>query len=320
MKSYAPIVLFTYNRPEHTKRTLEALAQNIGAEDSILVIYSDAPKKEKDADKVQKVRDYLHTVDGFKETHVIEREKNMGLADSIIDGVTRATEEFGRVIVLEDDIVTSPYFLDYMNTALEKYKDEEQVMAISGYLQPIASEDLPETFFLPWFDCWGWAVWKRSWQYFERDPEKLLRETSQDEIRYYNVNGTDDKWKQVIDNAEKRIRTWAVFFYIAICKHHGLVLHCNTSLVSNEGLDGSGEDSGISYEKRTESVYNKKVTQYSEDYTVNEEAERRLEEYYRTIHDLPPLYTRLIKIFRQEGLQGIIKRIRLAIKYNLKDA
>jgi GT2 family glycosyltransferase len=118
MKKQAPIALFVYNRPWHTRQTVEALKKNELASESELFIYSDAPKNGKAKEKVKEVREYIKTIDGFKKVTIIERENNWGLADSIIDGVTKIVNEYGKIIVLEDDLVTSPYFLKFMNEAL----------------------------------------------------------------------------------------------------------------------------------------------------------------------------------------------------------
>ena len=123
----SPIVLFVHNRPWHTKQTVEALQQNELAEDSELFIYSDAAKSSKANAAVQEVRDYIYSVSGFKKITIIERKYNWGLADSIIDGVTSIVNKYGRIIVLEDDLVTSPYFLKFMNDALSFYKNEKRV-------------------------------------------------------------------------------------------------------------------------------------------------------------------------------------------------
>src|SRR5689334_19947926 len=114
----APITLFVYNRPEHTRRTVEALLKNELAAESDLFIFSDAPKKPESDESVRMVRDYIHAITGFKSVTIIERDRNWGLADSIIDGVTSVVNQYGRIIVLEDDLVVSAHFLEYMNTAL----------------------------------------------------------------------------------------------------------------------------------------------------------------------------------------------------------
>jgi len=127
----APIVLFVYDRPDHVKQTVEALKKNELALNSELFIYSDAAKNKNGEDKVIKVRQYIKNLDGFKKVTIFERNKNLGLASSIINGVTKIVNDYGKVIVLEDDLVTSPFFLKYMNEALELYKEERRVREVS---------------------------------------------------------------------------------------------------------------------------------------------------------------------------------------------
>ena len=241
MNNLAPIVLFTYKRLDHTKKTIEALKENLYAPESSLFIYSDAPKTERDAQSVQSVRDYLQTVDGFREVRIIMRKENWGLARNIMDGVTQIVNRYGKVIVLEDDIVSSKYFLKYMNDALVLYKDCPQVMNISGYMYPIATEDLPEVFFMHSGYCWGWATWADAWSHFERSPEKLLQEFTQDEIYHFNYEGTTDFWQQVVDNVSGKLYTWAVFWDAAIFQNQGLTLTPRDSLTLNVGMDRTGE-------------------------------------------------------------------------------
>jgi len=242
IENLAPIVLFAYNRLEHTKKTIEALQQNVYAKDSELYIYSDAPKNEAAKESVEVVRAFLHQVDGFKQVHIIERDKNWGLAKNIIDGVTGIVNKYGKIIVLEDDIVTSRYFLKYMNDALEVYKDEKRVMEVNGYMPQINTEGIPETFFLKYADCWGWATWARAWKHFRREPEAIRDSFTQDEIYKFNLNGADEgRWEQIVANCDGRLYTWAIFWDVAIFKNHGLSLMVRNSLVANVGTDGSGE-------------------------------------------------------------------------------
>ncbi len=148
MKALAPVVLFVYNRPEHTRKTVGALQKNSLAERSKLIIYSDGPKSDKDAEKVKDVRKYIRSIQGFEEIEIIEREKNFGLAKSVISGVSEVIEHYGKVIVLEDDILTSQFFLEYMNNALDFYQNSKEVFSISGYCHPII---IPESYSLKIF-------------------------------------------------------------------------------------------------------------------------------------------------------------------------
>ena len=129
----SPILLFTYNRPLHTEKTLEALRGNYLSSESELYVFSDGYKSESDKGDVMRVREIIRSIDGFKKVHIHEQPRNVGLAGNIIEGVTKIVNEFGKVIVLEDDLVTSPYFLTFMNEGLERYENEERVGHIQGF-------------------------------------------------------------------------------------------------------------------------------------------------------------------------------------------
>lgn len=246
MTMRAPIALFVYNRPAHTRQTVEALLKNGLAGESDLIIYSDAPKKLEAAEAVREVREYIRTITGFRSVSIVERDKNWGLANSIIDGVTTVVNKYGRIIVLEDDLVTSPYFLNFMNTALETYQDDEKVMHISGYMFPIDNANMPETFFLRTASCWGWGTWSRAWRHFEKNPKKLLSEYTKQTITRFNMDGAYDFWSQVEQNARGEIDTWAIFWYASVFQKGGLCLHPNISMVSNIGHDDTGLHCGKS--------------------------------------------------------------------------
>lgn len=237
---YAPITLFVYNRPTHTRQTVEALQKNALSKDSDLIIFSDAAKSESQAGAVREVRDYIMTISGFKTVSIVERETNYGLARSIIDGVTSVVNKHGRIIVLEDDLATSTYFLNFMNTALDTYQDDEKVMHISGYMFPIDNADLPETFFLRTASCWGWATWSRAWQHLEKNSKKLLSEYTEQTINRFNMDGAYNFWAQVEQNASGQIDTWAVFWYASVFLKGGLCLHPKFSMVNNIGHDDTG--------------------------------------------------------------------------------
>ncbi|MEM4655159.1 MAG: glycosyltransferase [Thermosphaera sp.] len=235
----APIVLFVYNRPWHLRQTIEALQNNELADQSELFIFSDGPKDEKDGEKVRQVRKYLKTIEGFKRVAIIEREKNFGLANNIINGVTRIVNENGKIIVLEDDLITSPCFLRFMNEALEMYKDEERVACISGYIYPI--KDLPETFFIRGADCWGWGTWKEKWAIFEPNGRKLLKELKdrnlQKEADFNNAYGFT---KMLKDQIKGRNDSWAIRWYMSAFLKDMLTLYPGESYVQNIGFDAEG--------------------------------------------------------------------------------
>jgi len=246
MNTLAPIVLFVYNRPWHTEQTVTALLKNELADASDLIVYSDAPKNEAAAPKVEEVRRFIKGIRGFKSVSIIEREKNWGLADNIIDGVTMVVNKYGRVIVLEDDIVTSPFFLRFMNDALDFYEHEEKVWHVSGYLFPINTDGLGDAFFTKGMFCWGWATWTRAWKHYERDPENLPSKFSQEMIRDFNYENTNKFFDQVLANKNGRLHTWAIFWYAVIYLNKALCLCPRDSFVKNIGHDGSGIHCGRS--------------------------------------------------------------------------
>jgi hypothetical protein len=240
----APVVVFAYNRPLHVQATLEALAANELAAKTDLIVYADGPRNPEAEPAVQAVRAYLQTLEGFRSVTIRTRGKNWGLADSIVDGVSTVVNDCGRVIVLEDDLLTSPFFLRYMNDALDRYADEARVMHIAGHMLDLAPGGLPEAFFLRQSSCWGWGTWARAWQHFRCDPQKLLQTFSSADIHRFNLDGAYDYWTQVEANAQGSLKTWAVFWYASVFQRRGLCLHPRSSLVRNIGFDGTGTNCG----------------------------------------------------------------------------
>ncbi len=240
----APIALFVYNRLDHTRRTVDSLKQNLLAQESDLIIFSDASKSELQAAKVRDVRDYISQISGFKSITIVERETNYGLAKSIIDGVTKVVNKYGRTIVLEDDLVTSAYFLKYMNEALEKYADDERVISIHGYVYPV-KQSLPETFFLRGADCWGWATWRRGWAHFNPDGQYLLDELKRRKlIGMFNLNGAYSFSEMLKAQIKGSNDSWAVRWHASAFLADKLTLYPGRSLVHNIGHDGSGAHCG----------------------------------------------------------------------------
>lgn len=242
----SPIVLFVYNRPEHTRKTVESLKENFLAKESDFFIFSDGPKDESDAIKVRGVRNYLKTISEFKNVQIIERDKNLGLANSIISGVTDIVNKFGRIIVLEDDMVSSPYFLKFMNDALDLYENEDKVISIHAYTYPTKGK-VSETFFLKNPGCWGWATWKRGWDIFESDGQKLLDELIKRKlIKEFDFNNSYRFSETLRQQAQGIKDSWAIRWYASAFLSDKLTLYPRESLIKNIGFDGSGVHSGVS--------------------------------------------------------------------------
>ncbi|KKO18103.1 MAG: glycosyltransferase [Candidatus Brocadia sp.] len=241
----APISLFVYNRLWHTQQTIEALKKNYLASESELIIFSDGPKSEADRENVLMVRNYAKTISGFKNVTIIERELNFGLAQSIIKGVTEVVGKYGRIIVLEDDMVTSTFFLKFMNESLEFYRDKEKVISIHGYIYPVKIE-LPETFFLRGADCWGWATWKRGWDLFEADGRKLLDEIKRSGLqKKFDIKGAYPYSEMLKDQINGKNDSWAIRWYASAFVKDRLTLYPGRSLIRNIGTDGSGTHCGM---------------------------------------------------------------------------
>lgn len=237
---YAPIVLFAFNRPDHLKKTLNTLARCELAAQSRVIVVIDGPRHEEDRRKQEMIISDLHVVSGFESVEVRAREFNVGLEQSISNGVTAVTTEYGRAIVLEDDILVSPHFLRFMNDALNFYQNKKEVWHISGWNFPITDTDLPSSFLWRTALGWGWATWADRWQHYKRDPHTLIQCWDQIDIQAFNLHGSFDFWDQVVKNASGQLHTWAVFWYSTIFEHGGLCLNPTKAMTTNIGFDGSG--------------------------------------------------------------------------------
>lgn len=240
----APVLLFVYNRTDHVKRTVEALQRNTLAAQSNLYIYSDGARDETQQSAVDEVRRFVRSITGFKTVTVIERPENWGLARNIIDGVSIRVNEAGKVIVLEDDLITAPYFLQFMNDALELYENEPRIGHIQG-CDFTQDPSLPDTFLIKWTGSWGWGTWKRAWKYFNPDGRILLRELERRNLTYtFDFNGKYGYTRMLRRQIEGKNNSWAIRWNASLFLNDILSLNVGKSLVQNEGFDGSGTNCG----------------------------------------------------------------------------
>jgi hypothetical protein len=236
----APVALFAYNRLHHTRKTIDGLRRNDLAAGTDLYIYCDGPRNPAAVSAVREVREFVRTVDGFRSVSVIERDANLGLAKSIISGVTQVCALHGRIIVVEDDLQTSPYFLRYMNAALDMYADVARVGSVHGYWYPV-DQPCPETFFLRGASCWGWATWSRSWSLFEPDGQKLLAALEERRLtRRFDLDGSIRYTQMLRNQIAGANDSWAIRWHATMFLADRLQLSSGTSLVRNIGFDGSG--------------------------------------------------------------------------------
>lgn len=243
MRQLAPIVLFAYKRPAHLRQCLAALARCELISDSKLVIFADAAKHQAGAEDlrgVAEVREIIHQIDWCGELIVHERVVNFGFQNQI-SGITEVLADHDRVIVLEDDLVVAPSFLEFMNQALQVYRNDDDVMHVSGYMLPLNCA-LPDTLFYNAATCWGWGTWRRAWAHFRDEPERQLEAISRHPKRadfdcppYWYLN-------QLRDNVAGKVKTWDGMWHASVFLRGGLSLHPGSSLVRNIGHDGTGEN------------------------------------------------------------------------------
>jgi hypothetical protein len=244
MSSLAPIAVFAFNRPQHLERTLEALAACPEASRSALTIYCDGPRHDADEVPVQGVRAVARRASGFLSLDVVASEVNRGLAASIVSGIGEQLSVSDRVVVVEDDLVVSPYFLRFMNEGLDMYASDDLVASIHGYTYAVA-DTLPETFFLRGADCWGWATWARAWRHFRSDGTALLADLRAQRLTHrFDLDGAYPYTRMLEDQIAGRNNSWAVRWHASCFLRSMLTLYPCRSLVVNIGHDDSGTHSG----------------------------------------------------------------------------
>jgi hypothetical protein len=247
MTVITPIALFGYDRADHLEDTIFHLKANDLADKTVVYMFSDGARNAAAESGVRAVRKLVKNTVGFKSVTLVEREENWGLRRSIIDGVAQISRKHGRVIVLEDDIVTNPCFLRYMNDALEFYKDYQTVGSISGYLAPYVSRKIglrpDDTFFHYRTNCWGWATWHDRWVKIDWEATNWQFYLQSAEMREIFTRGGGDFTVMLRDSMEGRNQSWMARWYYNCFLHGMLTLYPGRSLVDNIGFDGSGTHS-----------------------------------------------------------------------------
>ena len=242
MEDLAPVVLFVYNRPKHTKETVTALAKNYLAKETKLFIYSDGPKNDKEISSVEEVRKVCRGIKGFKEVNIYEKKENCGLADSITAGVTRLVREYGKIIVVEDDLITSKDFIEYMNKALIKYKERADIWSISGYNFPLKNIGFYkyDVYLSLRTSSWGWGTWQDRWERAKWDIS-LDDDFFKDKQAQKEFNrGGEDLTKMLKRQLKGEINSWAIRWNFSQFLNESYCLYPIKSKVQNIGMDNSG--------------------------------------------------------------------------------
>lgn len=234
----APIALFVYKRPHHAQQTIRHLLDNPEFSESQMFVFCDGARSEKDIPQVEATRAVIRQYH-LPNVVIYEQPHNLGLASSIIDGVSQLCAQFGRVIVIEDDLLVSKGFLGYMNRALEKYQDASNVMQISGHVFPFPKGDNKnDAFFLPVVNTTGWATWQRAWQQFDKNCTGYERLKSDRTLRrQFDLNNSYPYTKMMFNCLAGRQDVWGIKWWWAVFKSKGLCLYPQVSLVDNIGFD-----------------------------------------------------------------------------------
>ena len=279
----APICLFTYNRLNETKQTIAALQQNFLAKESDLFIYSDGAKNEEGSLKVNEVRTFIKSISGFKSITIFEAEKNMGLANSIIGGVSQIIEKYGKIIVLEDDLITSPNFLDFMNQALVFYQKNNKIISISGHTLDfqIPSEYKPDMYFFGRAGSWGWATWKSRWSLIDWEVKDWNTfKKSKKLIKDFKLNG-NDLYSMLKDYKENKNDSWAIRFCYNQFKQKTFTVYPSVSKVNNIGFteDGTNCKGYNKYEIKFQPK-NKLTFHFSKNISINIKIQKQIRKHF----------------------------------------
>jgi hypothetical protein len=317
----APVVLFVYNRPVHTRICLESLSDNLLAEQSTLYIYSDGPASntsDEGLSKIQEIRNLIRQKKWCGKIEIIESEKNNGIGNSIINGVSDVVSKYGRIIVLEDDLLLSKGFLKYMNDALSMYETEEKVMHVSGYMFPVKKK-LPDTFFFNATSCWGWGTWARAWNHFSNDSISLIDSIKNNNLldeftleKTFRVDQTLEKNAILEQRSSDIIKVqaspdwnWDANWDASVVIKKGLCLHPGTSLVRNIGRDADGMHYSSGW--YSSMFNNQKIAKQTDVKAIpliqSEDARKVMIKFYNRLNN-PPVWARIKeKILKTVGVQ-----------------
>lgn len=262
MPNLAPIALFTFKRPEHTRQTLESLATNPEFLDSPLFIYCDGARNDGEAGPVEATRKLVRDWSHPNKT-IIERDRNWGLANSVIAGVTELCERFGQIIVVEDDLVVSPVFLNYLNGALEHFADDSMVMQVSAHMFPVELDCPTDAVMLPFTTSWGWATWARAWKHFDPNLVGFDKLKGNSALRHkFNLNGSYPYFRMLKRQANGQIDSWAIRWYLNVFFKEGLTLYPRHSLVRNDGYGESATHTSRNNRREVAEVWTKKLVKF----------------------------------------------------------
>jgi len=250
MISYSPIALFVYNRFSHLKNVIQSIKKNSISRESTIYIFSDFSDLEVEKIKIIKIRKYLRTINFFKKIIIVERKYNFGTSKNITSGLNEIFKKYDKCIIIEDDVVISKNFLYQMNYFLEKFKKNNKIASIEGFMYPIKSRNnLPKYFAIKGSGCWGWATWKRSWKNYNKSASELIKKFEKDRnlIHEFNYYSSYPYYK-MLKKQLKKDTSWSIKWAAGNFLNEKYTIYFRNSLVKNIGVDGSGVNCKINYD------------------------------------------------------------------------
>ncbi|MCK5823182.1 MAG: glycosyltransferase family 2 protein [Bacteroidales bacterium] len=291
MNDYSPIALFVFNRPNHTQKTIDTLILNPEVSTSDLFIFCDGPKKNSNDEELGNISEVKKIIESdcvqkhFSKVTIKHQDKNIGLANSIKYGVSFVLNEYNTIIVLEDDLVLSSNFINYMNHALFKFCDSDKIMHVGGYTPPVKIPIKDDFYFLRFASSWGWATWKRAWEKYENSGEKLLNMLIQNnQTKKFDFNGAYPFTQMLKDNISNKINSWAINWNATIFLNDGLGVYPKKSLVNNIGFDGTGVHCNTSKVHNIRRIKTTTTISFNNKEIVeNKKAKNAYEKFYKKI-------------------------------------
>jgi hypothetical protein len=284
----SPICLFTYNRLEETKKTVNALISNHLASNSELYIFSDGYKNDKEKIKVENVRKYIKTINGFRKVTIFESSINKGLADSIIFGVSKVINKHNKVIVLEDDLITSPNFLDFMNQALCFYENNNKIFSISGYSMKInylVKYFKKDYYFGYRASSWGWGTWSKDWNQIDWEIENYNDFIKSKKLINKFKRGGGDLPKMLHNQMKGKIDSWAIRWCYNQSMKDQLTVFPRLSKVISIGFgDNATHTKKINRFKTELDIENKRIFFFEESILINKNITKQLKDKFSILN------------------------------------
>ena len=289
----SPLAIFAYNRPEYLKKCLNSLKLNKLSCQTITYFFIDYPKLEKDFQNYNKVIQIVRDTNIFKKKIIIERKSNFGLKRNILNGIEYVLKKNETIIVLEDDLYLSKYFLDYMNKYLNFFKNSKNIASIHGYCYPIDKKNLNNFFLLRGADCWGWATWRRAWKYYNDDNFLLAKKIkNMKQIDEFNFNNSFNYYDILVNRSSS---TWAINWYASAFIQNMLTLYPKSPHVKNIGNSGLGTHSN-KIDKRFDVSLSKNFKFEKLAITEDINARKKFEQFFK--YNFKKKYIFLKKIYK----------------------